>query len=146
MRQKGVMYMLTSEVIDETELINRARLVLENYELQKELAKRNTSIGSPDSDGMPKGSKRGNPNESKILKQVNAQEYCNEVENKINQLDQVHSQILRMRFLEKTWNRAGIANKLNISPATYDRNLKRALRDFALSCDLVVIPIIEDVK
>lgn len=135
--------MLTSEVIDETELINRARLVLENYELQKELAKRNTSIGSPDSDGMPKGSKRGNPNESKILKQVNAQEYCNEVENKINQLDQVHSQILRMRFLEKTWTKAGIAMKLDISTATYDRKLQKALFDFGLSCDLVAIPMID---
>lgn len=135
--------MLTSEIIDETELINRARLVLENYELQKELAKRNTSIGSPDSDGMPKGSKRGNPNESKILKQVNAQEYCNEVENKINQLDQVHSQILRMRFLEKTWTKAGIAMKLDISTATYDRKLQKALFDFGLSCDLVAIPMID---
>lgn len=135
--------MLTSEIINETELINRARLVLENYELQKELAKRNTSIGSPDSDGMPKGSKRGNPNESKILKQVNAQEYCNEVENKINQLDQVHSQILRMRFLEKTWTKAGIAMKLDISTATYDRKLQKALFDFGLSCDLVAIPMID---
>lgn len=137
--------MITSDVIDIEELRHRARLVLENYELNKELSKRKTSIGSPDSDGMPKGSKQGNTQENKILKRVNATEYCNEVENKINDLDETSRQILRMKFMEKTWTRAGIAGKLNIGLTTYDRKLQKALFDFGLSCDLVAIPMNDNV-
>lgn len=138
--------MITSESIDIEELRHRARLVLDNYELNKELSKRRTSIGSPDSDGMPKGSKQGNPQENKILKRVNATEFCKEVETKINDLDETSRAILRMKFMEKTWTKAGIAMKLDISTATYDRKLQKALFDFGLSCDLVAIPMVNDEK
>lgn len=138
--------MLSKDIIDEDELILRAKTVLENYEIQHELSKRKTSIGSPDTSGMPKGSKKGNPQESKILDHVNANDYCKEVLRKINELDDMQRQLLTMRFINQKLTTVGIAEHFQISERTYARKMRHALLEFGLSCDLIAIPLKDDTK
>lgn len=128
--------------IDKEVLISNARDILDNYQVQYELAKRENSIGSPASDGMPKGSKKGNPQEDKLITQVNAGEYCNEVNSKIEQLKPLYRQIIKYKYLSGTMTDEGVAMKLGISKRTLARKSKLALIDFGLSCNLVPVPLV----
>lgn len=127
--------------IDKSELICNARDILDNYEIQYELSKRKVSIGSPASDGMPKGSKKGNPQEDSLVKQVTAEEYCDEVTDKIEQLKPLYRKIIKYKYLDRTMTDEGIAMELGISPRTLTRKTRLALLEFGLSCDLVPLKL-----
>lgn len=135
--------MLTYDRIDRDELIARANEYLQNYELQYQLSQKQPgTIGSPDSDGMPKGSKINNPAESSIVDHIGSQQYCDCVEQTIDNLRPDMKALLYNKYINiDKFKRVPEWEKLGISKATYYKYLNEAKYWFGISCSLIEIPL-----
>lgn len=135
--------MLTYDRIDRDVLIKRATEYLQNYELQYQLSQKQPgTIGSPDSDGMPKGSKIDNHAESSIVNHIGSQQYCNCIEQAVNNLRPEMKALLFNKYINIDKDN-GIPewDKLGISKATYYKYLNEAKYWFGITCSLIVIPL-----
>ncbi|CAI2612902.1 hypothetical protein AKUH3B209X_09010 [Apilactobacillus kunkeei] len=135
--------MLTYDRIDRDVLIKRATEYLQNYELQYQLSQKQPgTIGSPDSDGMPKGSKIDNPAESSIVNHIGSQQYCDCIEQAVNNLRPEMKALLFNKYINiDKDNNIPEWDKLGISKATYYKYLNEAKYWFGITCSLIVIPL-----
>ncbi|CAI2614634.1 hypothetical protein AKUH3B203J_09090 [Apilactobacillus kunkeei] len=135
--------MLTYDRIDRDELIARATEYLQNYELQYQLSQKQPgTIGSPDSDGMPKGSKIDNPAESSIVDHISSQQYCDCIEQAIDNLRPEMKKLLYNKYINiDKRNNIPEWDKIGISKAAYYQDLKEAKYWFGITCSLVYIPL-----
>lgn len=135
--------MLTYDRIDRDVLIKRATEYLQNYELQYQLSQKQPgTIGSPDIDGMPKGSKIDNPAESNIVNHIGSQQYCDCIEQAIDNLRPSFKSLLYNNYIDIDKNdNIPEWDKLGISKATYYQYLKEAKYWFGITCSLVSIPL-----
>lgn len=135
--------MLTYDRIDRDELIARATEYLQNYELQYQLSQKHPgTIGSPDSDGMPKGSKIDNPAESSIVDHISSQQYCDCIEQAIDNLRPEMKKLLYNKYINiDKRNNIPEWDKIGISKAAYYQDLKEAKYWFGITCSLVSIPL-----
>lgn len=135
--------MLTYDQIDRDELIARATEYLQNYELQYQLSQKHPgTIGSPDSDGMPKGSKIDNPAESSIVDHISSQQYCDCIEQAIDNLRPEMKKLLYNKYINiDKRNNIPEWDKIGISKAAYYQDIKEAKYWFGITCSLVSIPL-----
>lgn len=135
--------MLTYDQIDRDELIARATEYLQNYELQYQLSQKHPgTIGSPDSDGMPKGSKIDNPAESSIVDHISSQQYCDCIEQAIDNLRPEMKKLLYNKYIDiDKSNNIPEWDKIGISKAAYYQDIKEAKYWFGITCSLVSIPL-----
>ena len=135
--------MLTYDRIDRDELIARATEYLQNYELQYQLSQKHPgTIGSPDSDGMPKGSKIDNPAESSIVDHISSQQYCDCIEQAIDNLRPEMKKLLYNKYINiDKRNNIPEWDKIGISKAAYYQDIKEAKYWFGITCSLVSIPL-----
>lgn len=135
--------MLTYDRIDRDELIARATEYLQNYELQYQLSQKHPgTIGSPDSDGMPKGSKIDNPAESSIVDHISSQQYCDCIEQAIDNLRPEMKKLLYNKYIDiDKSNNIPEWDKIGISKAAYYQDIKEAKYWFGITCSLVSIPL-----
>lgn len=135
--------LINADKIDREKLIKQAEIYLNDYELQYQLSQKQPgSIGSPDSDGMPKGSKIDNPAESSIVSHIGSQQYCDCIKQAIENLRPEMKDLLYQKYIniDKS-NSIPDWDKLGVSKATYYKHLNEAKYWFGITCSLIVIPL-----
>lgn len=134
--------MLTDKEIDTDKLINSAKYILDNYQFQLKIKKRDESqMSAVEYSGMPGSPSMTNTAENGILRHVSAEDYVKEVDFAVDNLkyDNDLYKIIKYKYIAPMDTAIAIAMKLNISRSKYYRLLRKAQKEFGLLCKLVNI-------